>query len=352
LVPLDHCSPCEEFCGITGGFVHELPSDIEDITILQNRITEHSADLVLDFELITSGQRKFLRLFRDPFNDTSEWAVVEKAEYGVSFRELHVWGYSVLMQENYARRYLSPITQLAGDSSIELHNAVLSIRSRPSMAAFMHLLGVISQSPVADVAGTVTDTFTDSVRGSIVVISDRTYRSASGVLPIVVVGDSVVAGDRLFDGFEIAELGHQYVTWDTELRLPGELFNLANVPYLSLSLLDVPVTVSGVNRRVFDVGPSTGDYWDYVYSRDADLVLQTQQLLGGRASINPYAFFVEQRLRNGFVAVRLRGELITDSVDAVRILHKCLPPTRTLLLQIIGDVPAALQKSPPPCCVI
>lgn len=353
LRPLDACSPCEELCEVTGGFVYEIDGSIEDILVIQNRISECSASISLDFELITSGQRKFLRFFHNPFEaPTGTWAITENSSFGRVYRNLQAWMYCVMQRTDYVRRYLAPLTQASATLPSAIHAQLLQLRAAPNMLKFRTLLGQISASPVAQAAGVVTDVHVDASRGALVTVDDQLYRSDPAVTPVVAVGDTVVAGDRLFDGFEIAELGYEQVTWDTELRVSGELFGSADIPYIALSMTDVPVVIETPTRAVFNVGPHTNLYWDHVYGLSDAIAEETYSLISGRSAINPYAFFVEQRLNRGFVAVRLRGELIRNFTDVVRILHKCLPPGRALLLQVIGDIPAALLRATPPCCVI
>lgn len=353
MIPLESCSPCEEACGETGGFVHEIDSNVEGFCFIQNRITGASVTESVDCQLIRTGSRKFLRFMFNPFADSEDiWAPAEVSEFGVTHKRIYLWMYKAEFTTSYVRQYLAPLSGLPPSIHPDIHAAVLDLKIAPSDFQLRRLIGLISNSPVADADGTVEDVYTPADRTRIVVVDGRVYRGNVTVNPVVEVGQRVVAGDKLFDGFEYTDLSCEELDWDNVLYVPGSLFGLTDIPSIRLSINPVAVVLESVSRITFDVGPNSAAYWDYVYGRSDELVEDTLARLRGLSSVVPFEFFKQYKLNYGGIAVRLSGWLIGDNVAVVRALRKYMPPHRTLLLSILEPIPNQLLPADTPCCVI
>lgn len=351
LQPAEACQACPAACEAAYGYVHPAPETLIGFSVIQNTILKPERAEIAEVMLLPGYRSPYLHFAHNPLLDTA-WLSTTRTQGGKDYRVLLIWLHLAEFTGDYVRRYISPLTQLPASVPATIHQQSLRIRSEPSVFNFLKLLGQISQSPVAEEDAVVTDVRPrEGNYGPLVVTTTQTYRASHFCQPIVSTSQRIVAGDRLFDGFEIAELGRHRPGWTPFLRVPGSYLNATDVPFLDLSYDDQVVTVT-TSRATFPVGEHSDAYWDYVYGRSADLSAQAYSAVVGRAAINPFEFFRDKKLGYGGIAVRLRGELIEQSADVVRVLHKYLPPHRSLILEIAEPVPKALQDKPPPCCVL
>ena len=352
MLPPNTCSVCPEACVGSYGFLHPAPDGLIDCGVLQDRII--SPEITLDdcVSVVSSEDgQSFFYFAVNPFNYPFSQSTRQIG--GNQVKVITAWLHLATFEANYKRRFLSPLSQVSAQAPLAVHEAVMQCKSVPSVLSFLKLLGEVTQSPVCVTEGVVQSILlADEYRSATVVTSTGTYSGGKFVVPVVSVGQQVTSGDRLFDGFEIAELSYQRPEWDDHLRVPGSALGLSGVPYLDLTFDTMPVIVESTTRTTFDVGEYSDIYWDKLYAREEAMPTRLRSSLAGLSSVSPYDFFRKHRLLYGGVAVRLRGETLNESASVVPLLKQLIPPQRLLLLTITGQVPAELQKKLPPCCII
>lgn len=352
MLPPNACSVCPDACAGSYGFLHPAPDGLTDCAVVQSSVIAPDVTMDACVNVIYDAEGgSFFHFAVDPF--TLPFPTRDKKINGNTTQVIDAWMHLAVFESQYTRRYLSPLSGLNQTVPDAVHEAFMHCLSVPSILSFLQLVGEITQSPVCTKPAVVTDLLlADDYRSSTVVTTDGTYSAGRFVVPVVSVGQAVIPGDQLFDGFYLSELSHQRPTWTDQLRIPGTVLSIPGVDYLDLAMDEVPVVVESSTRVTFDVGDHSDAYWDYLYSRDQSLTTSLRGSLIGMSSVSPYEFFRAQRLLYGVVALQLRGETMEETASVVPLLRQLLPPQRMLLLTITGQVPPVLQDRLSPCCII
>jgi hypothetical protein len=349
MLAADNCAICPDGCDDAFGYFHPAPVDLTGFTVLQSSVVSPEFSWSNEVQIVTHKSQRFFQFALNPFSfENVPFSVVRKS--GKEIKVLRLWAYLARFDADYTSKYLSPLTGLPSSVPADVHIKLLECKKIPSILNFKKLLGAMTGSPVSEGYGQVEVVLqAGEFRTFTVLNAGKAYHAGKFVIPTVSAGSYVIPGDNLFDGFELAELSHETPSFESDVIIPGEYLQIPGVDKLVLSNDNVEITYQDSNPR-FDLGPDSDAYWDFVYTRNPAFTAKVKEIISNKYSVVPFELFREHYLRYGAVYLRLRGETLEHTAQAVPILKYLLPPNRLLLLTITGEVPTYLRDKLPSCC--
>ena len=229
---------------------------------------------------------------------------------------------------------------------------------------------------LADIVGTPTaigdeiaQTLTTDNYGQLVITDRSVYRGPAAATAVVAVGDTLSAGEPVFDALTWHELATGTPPPVDALQLDKDLLPETYAGGLSFPNRDVPLVVTGVvdgkTKVEFELAGYPNDvrlFFDELHARALAKGLPTlAESLDVRgpgavsqptaaslpATINPCEFLTQNVLRFNFLFAKIKLASAENGLDfsAAAILRKLVPPWFQLLLGI--DLPAFTESISP-----
>jgi hypothetical protein len=347
----------EIFYGVPVGrilYAWPLPTDLADVSIITNRVTDASAMLVkgTDF-IIDDGMVTF---FNNPFNDPL-FPQAPIVNNGVPDQTLSVWLYNgqhdrsiVYRQFGYAVGLNLPSTPQYRDLVNTIYDGLLE--SGAALAAIRALALACDVPCVKNNGETVQAVFNDG-RFLWVVTDQNAYPFNTASNAIVAAGQAVNAGDQLVDTIRYFDLRSGVVPNPLLLPSitvgPGLLAPGYSGPLTFKNSL-VPLQVneadpSGYTRVSFEVDGAAADtvkFWNDVHTAGVARGQTLAMLLDQRAvpfgqptlgslpeAINPLGFMTQEVWRDNAAIVTVKTALFGTralGLDLNALLRKIVPP--------------------------
>lgn len=334
------------------------PSDLVDVEVICNRLTEPSAVLVrgLDFDLLPG----YIRFYADPFDDDRflRELVTENGE--TTDEEIHLWLHAPAFDRDYVYQHWGYVVGADGPSTEGYKAAVNAVYDMltggTSAARTLDALAACLGLPLAKACEVVEDVADDG-RQKLVLTDQSAYRFPRELNATVAVGDILFDRQSVCDGLAMYELNRGDVPGDLAgLTLGRGLLVGRYLSELGFPNRDVPIeteTVDGKLKVSWALGGHPADveaFWNEVHARGLAGGTTLAQLLDRREepdsepgpenlppTINPLEFLVDNLLRFNLAVVRVRVDALGPSGGGLGLVGQTLrlvPPNTYVLLLI------------------
>ena len=337
-------------------FVWTTPG-LANATLICNRILLPSTTFVKGVDFTLAGGK--ITFNTNPFDDPQ----IPKREIykgaDVVDRTVGLWVYRGQFDWKHIHTHFGFILDVVEESSKEYRdfvNAILDAFAQGTAAKHVDLaISALTGVPVVREAEEVVEQVFEDLEGVVVVTDINVYRFHETATAVVSVGDTVYAGDRLTNGFEVIEFRDGSVPADLKALHMGEGFIGTDLPGgIGFTNKTVPLQVTsdanGITRVEFEVGgfPGTVEaFWDEVHARGL-LSTTLARLMDVRgpgapteptaaslpATVNPIEFLAENLLRFHAFVIRIRVQEAMGGVglDHARLLRRIVPPWTAMII--------------------
>ena len=354
-----------------------LPTDFAVAHLITNRILSPSVTYSqgLDF-FIENGEIKFNV---NPFSDTR---IPKREVYKsavVTDRTIGLWVYRGEFDLAHIATHFGFIIDVIAASSEayrDFVNAILDAFAQGTAAKHIDLaLSALTGISVVIEAQEVVEHVLVELDQLTIITDLNVYRFQPTATPIVSVDDTVYAGDRLTDGFEVIEFRDGTIPASLKAVHMGDGFIgagfLDGIGFTNKTVpLEVTSDANGITRVEFEVGGFPNDveaFWDTVHARGiAGTTLARLLDVRGTtavteptaaslpATVNPLEFLAENLLRFHTCIIRVNVQETAGGFgfDNARLLRRIVPPWTALILlfelSVIGEVVDPTQSSSTP----
>lgn len=347
-------------------------------TVASNRLAASSRTWVrgVDFQVSNDpdGKTAVLRFRRDPFTDDA----FPRTPLPDGDEEIVIW----LHRAQFDQDRLSQLFGFAVDQPLPSTEAgrnfllavYRSLTCGSSRRALEELLAAVAGSPLAEAEETVLAVHVLPER-SLVSTATRLYRGPADAQAIVSPGDTLRAGQPLFEGVELRDFVADAVppVWLHGLSLDSAFIGIPLHAPLYFANREATWEIESgpeiVTRMRFPIEGRPEDveaFWAEVHRRGIEAqslaMYLDQRPPGARttqptaaslpATVNPLGFLIANLLRGNLLVGRLRVDLLGEGAPttALQTIRRLLPPAKTLIMvfELAGASDLIkMQKNPP-----
>jgi hypothetical protein len=335
---------------ITGAVGTAAPTDLSDVLIITNRITDPSVVLHRDIDFVVSSEG--MLVFREnPFDDVLFSKTSTFVDGSVAAQQMILWlcrpAFDWDLVYNHFGYVLGlQLTSSEGYKFLVNHVLDACVRGTAQVDVTRLIAAIYGIPLVLEATETVEDIWSDS-RHLLVVTDQHVYEHRLGATVIVAVGDTVYRGQPLIDAFVAYDLrsGDDFPDI-AAIALPMGFLSPIFGGEIAWENAAVPVVVTGVagaERVEWQLSGSVSDlalFWDTVHQRRLVYGDSLYELLAAYygtvpATINPMEFLVTHVLRNNCMVIVVNSSGVGEDRINTAVepwLRKILPPHTAIIV--------------------
>jgi hypothetical protein len=335
---------------------YPLPANLKIAPVIVDRIMSPSVVLAQDADYHLDQTLAAIRFRDDPLSDPRFAPLVSATD-----KTLTVWAAQADVDAGWLDRQHAYVFGLSLGSSEAARSVTLAARAArllgPSQAYLEQALSGVCDAPLARTTGEVVEFAGYDADRLLVVTNANVYSCGAGANSLVSAGQTLNAGDRLCDAFEVISLAHGAPSKLASLTVPVNFFQIALTGPLTWNNANTAVVVTTVGGRTmvsWALGGNPADatlFWNTVHTRGTAVgATSLAQLMDTRPKprsgdptaaglpsfVNPLDWLCRNVLGYATFVVRIRPTAFGPNAPGAalmdRVLRLVLPPYQTAIV--------------------